>query len=343
MKWNHIHSAWLVIILTGCAVLPDATITYYLPKSQTAITATQTIACDSQKILSVTTVLNAKPAYMADYTRKAEPLHIQKLDGMMSDTDVAVTLTDDGRLKSINSTQTGEAEAVIKEAVTVAAGVAAVAFTSTRWCDGPNSEKPVTITYSAGPLDYKQMAVAQDTNKDMKIDDASQALYKTVSASTLDGEPIGDSLMPTLVIHPAQPIQTVEQTEIKDGVPITLPKMQKIRVELLWGLKSKTSVGTQDLYLPREGENSTFSLDIPSSAWFGTQKFILSIADSGGITSIEYGKNTGTASALTATQDVLSAKSDVTTDRIANLKAQADLIAAQQRLAGCKTKPAECK
>ena len=109
------------------------------------------------------------------------------------------------------------------------------------------------------------------------------------------------------------------------------------------GITKKESVGTQDILLPNEETPGTFSLFIAPSAKFGTQKFILSIADAGNISSIEYSKNTGATSALTAGQDVLSVKSDATADRIANLKAQGDLIAAQTRLAVCKTDSANCK
>jgi hypothetical protein len=60
MNKKLIYVAGLVSLLTGCAELPNATITYYLPKSKTTITATQTIACDSAKNPSVTVMLNAK-------------------------------------------------------------------------------------------------------------------------------------------------------------------------------------------------------------------------------------------------------------------------------------------
>lgn len=345
MNRNLLHATWLVPILTACAVLPDATITYYLPKSRTTITVTQTIACDSSKNPNVTLVLNVKPTYMADYSDAAkERIAIKALDSAMSDTDVAVALTEDGRLKSINSTQTGEAEAVIKEVVTVAATVAALGVVPTakgkpNWCESPTAEKPVTITYKAGPYEYKDLVFASDTPKDMTVDSSSQALYDAVSKTSL-----GASLKPGLGIHAAQTIQPVEQKNISDGVPVALPRMSKVQIELFWGAGASASVDTQDLFLPSEGTDRTFMLYIPSSAMFGTQKFVLSLTDSGAISSIQYAKTTGAASALTATQDVLNPlKPESTADRAAVIKAQADLIYEQQRLAGCRANPAACK
>jgi hypothetical protein len=348
MNKNLFYAAGLMSVLTGCAELPNATITYYLPKSNTTITATQTIACDSAKNPSVTVMLNAKPTYTADYSEAGKKsIAIKSLDGALSDTDVTVSLTEDGRLKGINSSQTGQAEAVIKEAVTVAAAIVAVGFVdgvkpAPNWCASAAASKPVTITYTAGPYQYKDLVFDKDaTPIQMVVDSGSLAVYHAVKKTSL-----GKNLEPALVIHASQEIQPVSEESPTAGVPVTLPRMRKVTLELFWGVDDKfepMSVGTQDLFLPGEGANRTFALNIPPSAMFGTQKFVLQLADSGAITSIQYVKTTGAASALTAGQDVLAPfKPESTADRAADVKAQADLIAQQQRLAACKAVPSTC-
>jgi hypothetical protein len=104
--------------------------------------------------------------------------------------------------------------------------------------------------------------------------------------------------MPTLLIHPVWPIPTVSQAEIKGGVAITLSKMQRVGAEWFRGLNGQASVSALGVFLLADGSNSTFSL----------------------YTNIEYAKNTDAATGLTATQDVLSAKSDVVADRTQNIK-----------------------
>lgn len=354
MDLMRLLAAGLGGILAGCAQLPNATITYYLPKSSTTISVTQTVACDASKNPNVTMMLNAKPTYSADYDAGGQPISIHLLDGALSDTDVTVTLTDDGRLKTINSSQTGQAEAVIKEVVTVAASAAAL-FTIQvgdklpSWCSTKASAKPVTITYTATvngkPFAYKDLIVSDDTPiLQLAPDSSSQPVYDAIQKTSL-----GKGLMPVLVIHPSRILQPVSEKSQTDGIPVVLPIMHKVSLELFWGIDASGQprhVDGQDLLLPAEGDNRTFTLHIPPSAWFGTQKFVLIATDSGAVTSIQYVKATGATSAFTAGQDILNPlKPESATDKASDIKAQADIIYQQQRLAACKASPSvdNCK
>ena len=61
---------------------------------------------------------------------------------------------------------------------------------------------------------------------------------------------------------------------------------------------------------------------------------------------IQYVKTTGEANAFTAAQDVLTPlKPESATDKASDIKAQADIIYEQQRLAACKANPSvdNCK
>ncbi len=88
----------------------------------------------------------------------------------------------------------------------------------------------------------------------------------------------------------------------------------------------------------------TYLLPIPKAALFGKQNFALSLADSGAVTAIEYGKATGAAGPLNVLGAAATAAApDSTAAKAAEVKAQADLIAQQQRLTRCQAHPAQCQ
>jgi hypothetical protein len=77
------------------------------------------------------------------------------------------------------------------------------------------------------------------------------------------------------------------------------------------------------------------------AALFGKQTFTVSLSEAGAVMSVGYGKNAGTASALNAIGAIVN--TETAAAKAAELKAQADLIAQQQRLVLCQTKPDQCK
>jgi hypothetical protein len=84
-------------------------------------------------------------------------------------------------------------------------------------------------------------------------------------------------------------------------------------------------------------------LPIPKAALFGKQTFSLSLSEAGTITAVDYGKQTGAAGALNAAGSIATAVDPETpTAKAADLKAQADIIAQQQRLLRCQRAPASC-
>lgn len=341
---KRILAASLIAGLSSCAVLPDATITYYLPTSDTTVSVTQTIACDKAKNVNVTVTLSAKTNYRADYSSAGEQsIAIKSLDGKFADTDVDFSLTEDGRLKGINSSQTGQGQTIIKDVVTVAVAVATIAGNGVEpqktWCAQPGSDKPVTIAYNAGPvpLKYPDLVVASRQTLSLQYDSSSATAFNTVSPYFP-----GDKLVPTVYVETAQDIKPVGESGTPGGVPVKFPRMHKVTLNAYWGVDERAKpmlVQTQDIFIPDEkpGAGRTFVLHIPPSTMFGTQKMVVGLADSGAITDIHYVKGSGAAGALEAGQSVLnSLKPESAADKANELKAQADLIYQQQRLAACR-------
>lgn len=108
-------------LITGCTVAPDVSMTYVMPKARTLVTVTQTIACTTgHHILSVASATIAT-SYVPDYdSPQRGTVSFQAPDSALVDTDTAVSLTDDGRLSSINATYTGEGAAVVKSLIALA-------------------------------------------------------------------------------------------------------------------------------------------------------------------------------------------------------------------------------
>lgn len=143
-------SVALLAGLGACASLPEVTRTYYFPEAQQDIAVVQTLGCsfatkDADVYADGATPGKNKPpkkqnaapkplystgpystaiatittTYIANYD-KPYTLDYSAFDGLFGDADIAVGLTDDGRLSSINAAGTGEGAAIIKAAVTVA-------------------------------------------------------------------------------------------------------------------------------------------------------------------------------------------------------------------------------
>jgi hypothetical protein len=76
---------------------------------------------------------------------------------------------------------------------------------------------------------------------------------------------------------------------------------------------------------------------------FGKKVFVAQFAESGAITSVEYSSNTGSAQALNVLNAAAQAPEQITAQKMAEIKADADLIAQQQRLVQCLADRSQCK
>ena len=82
-----------------------------------------------------------------------------------------------------------------------------------------------------------------------------------------------------------------------------------------------------------------YTLPIPRAALFGKQVFAASFNEAGALTSLGYNKDSEPASLLSTLQAGAEAVQTTSAEQAAELKTEADVIAAQQRLIGCRTDP----
>lgn len=334
------HAA--VVSLTGvlgaCASNPDVVYSYFFSQSKTAISITQTVDCNEKKTaLVVESAPSVKTVYSANRgAEQRKSLRIKDLDGAFVDSDVSVSLYDDGRLKGLNATSVGQGEAVLKSAIAVATAVAplvvfspdaAAAIPECTTIATEGRGEPVTLIYSkiVNLQTESQNAFALD------VADESKRLYallrerlplpqaKVIARSDLDAGATYSAQDESVVMLPLQKTQSVD-------LQITAPG----------GLNATSSV-----IIPGSG---TYQLPIPKAALFGKRSFTLSLSEAGAITAIGYARTAGASGALNVMESGAKALTPQTTaQQAAEAKDQADLIAQQQRLARCRAKPAECQ
>lgn len=130
---------WLLTGLAGCASVPKVVQTYYFPLAQQDVAIVQTMGCTitpvkapSKKSKAHTTpakyistgpystaTATVTTTYIADYSKRYT-WDYTSVDNAFGDEDIAIGVTDDGRLSSINATGAGEGAAIITSAATVA-------------------------------------------------------------------------------------------------------------------------------------------------------------------------------------------------------------------------------
>jgi hypothetical protein len=343
--------AWIGgLLVAACASIPSVEYRYYLSKSNAAVAVTQAVACNNDGTdLIVVTTPTVNTTYSADLRHGVHTLQIRDVEGAFrdfADADVNFGFYDDGRLKSINQSTTGQGEAIIKSSVSLASaliplgGAAIAAAKKLDECATIKTfagDKPATVTYVYPPVGTVDLA-ALERPVELTVAPASEQLYKALNAH-------GKLPIPKLIIGRPSPVGSGARfIPLIDGSAnefayLTLQEMGNVKIEVrnsdgvpIWNTVVVTPL------------KQTYLLPIPRAALFGGQKFSLTLSEAGAITSVDYSKTVGTAGALNAATTITTALDPETpTAKAAALKAQADVIAQQQRLVRCQTNPEKCQ
>ncbi|HET6264474.1 MAG TPA: hypothetical protein VFD95_06440 [Usitatibacter sp.] len=117
-------AAILLLGCVGCAHTPDVTMQYYLSAARVTFKVTRTIACDTvlSKVISTG---DATPTVQHYADRKVNPqsVSVAPLKGLFTNTDVKFEFYEDGRLKGINESTTGQGESILKTALSIASAI----------------------------------------------------------------------------------------------------------------------------------------------------------------------------------------------------------------------------
>lgn len=354
--------AAMAVLASGCASIPDVTVAYRPVKWSVVATVAHTVSCNRDGTLAlVERGATFLAVYGADRPDPRFQLRLKDLDRFYADADMALTFTDDGRLKSINHSATGQGESLVKSVIGAAAAVAATPaiaaapaggvqlFSSNVFSGRAARAQPVTVcsvvrkwTLAAadempqvslvqqavlsGPTAADGVAVAPSKDQAELLAGLREAgldlSAKVVAVIT------GDALQPV-----ASPAATVQGNE----VPLVVQQVSLLKAT---ALDATGTIGAKSIQVPLK---DTFVVPIPKAALFGKQSFALALAESGRITSLGYGRTAGAPAALGAVTALANSETSFDSAEAAALKAASDLIAQQQRFNTCKLKPAECK
>lgn len=329
-------------LLAGCAHVPDVTMRYYLPQSSATVAITQTADCDAaQQRVFVATSATGTVTYSSDLTRP-QTFRLKAAGSDLADIDGSFTFTEDGRLKGISYSSTGQGETILKSAIAlssalmgmvgVAGGVKPKPVFECLTIAKAGGGKPVTLTYTVqlgNPIDKAGATIVP------KADASSGSLYLALSKA-----------LPKLrlVVSDAIPVQSVAAGTVgSDEVPLTLSELARLTVTLK---ATDPQAGEADVWQQAIAAptRTTYTLPISKAALFGKSSFTLGLAESGAVTTIGYGSTSGASAAMNAGAALtteLTGSSKV--EQAAEFKAQADFIAQQQRLVRCQANPDKCE
>lgn len=130
MRLHAALGAVCALSVTACTTMPEVTASYRHPRADLALTVTRTIGCSPlpappapgapapptrPRRLYTTTAVVPTISYSADTGADArESFNLAALDGPLSDSAISFEFYEDGRLKGVNTTTTGQGMAVIQ-------------------------------------------------------------------------------------------------------------------------------------------------------------------------------------------------------------------------------------
>ena len=279
------------------------------------VTITQTVACNqSQDGFVVVTTPSITSTYSANYSKGPYRIKIRDFEGGFSgfaDSDASFAFFDDGRLKSINQSTTGQGEAVIKSAVTLATTISAAAAgfdasvpipTLKAECDAITAAQPVPKTGdppASGAVTFSYQFQFDDTLSNMTlgkpipvdISPGSQKLFDTI----FKRKNVASKVRPQIKIGPFEDTRgRVKYANVcgaseANVVELELKNTGSTRIDVLIDndVGKLRSIWNASVTLPRSG---TYCLPIPRAALFGKQNFSLTLTEAGAIAAVDYGK-----------------------------------------------------
>lgn len=346
------------LFLGACSSLPNVEVAYFLPTSTAVISLAQTVDCnvDKSALIIINTPL-VTPTYVADIEKRVS-INLRAIEGaasLFTDSDAIFKFYDDGRLKSVGQSTHGQTGAFIQSAVQLAATIVPLNLVRNDTFAKPDAidaqtgnvskicadivalgnSKPLALTYASQPIDPLKPVPSADLAPVAASSSLHEKLKSVLPTLSYTVGPFVRSQRRAYV-----PLEETGTISTRDAVPLTLRDTGKILVTVTItetvGTERKKQELTVDAIVPG---TEFYQLPIPKAAFFGKQSFSIALTDFGAITEIAYGKLTGASSAVGAVNAI--ATDGVGTEAGA-LKAQADLIAQQQRLARCKSNPAAC-
>lgn len=339
-----IGAACLFLLISGCGALPHVVVEYRLPKATSKITVTETYACNPEKsdyvVVSDAVISTEIRADQDAQAKKA--IRLKDIDGFWSNSTIGFTLSEDGRLKGINSAQTGVGGEVVKQVAAILTGVRASVLVPHPVCaiiDEFNDSKPLSLRREA-KIDHNSPA----DSLSFVTDASGTQLYRILKSSGHEPEKIFTVLAANFknrtVIEPI-----VQSERVPDTHKIYL---RKLRTDIFTVKSSKqgdayASAPTEIELGATVPDRETYFIPLPKATMFGENTINLTLSDFGAVTALSYSEKSGAPAALEAISSANAYANPSNLVLAAEAKARADILAQQQRLAVCLADPGNCK
>lgn len=326
-----------VIVLTGCGHIPDAKLNYFLTRSEVSVRVVRTVACDAADRPVVATVVTPNVKHFASVTEPIE-VNLANLKSSFADSDLKFELYEDGRLKAVNGSHTGQGEALLKAVATLSTNL--VAFDAStpptfpeecKFIKESGAGKPVTLTYE-GTVDVSKKGPQEVTP------DAASIFYDKRLSPAISGICAEVTESGTSGVTPLIPL-----VETGEKLVARSPGWARLVVRSGNSIKCQSKpVYDGRLAIAQLGEK--FSIPIPSPTFFGKVGVAASFEQSGALMLLQYSSTSSAAPFVNAATSAAAViQGETTAQKVAELKAEADLIAQQQRLVQCQADPKICK
>lgn len=323
----------VALAVSGCASNPPVTMSYYPPAAATDLKVIQTVGCDAdRRNFVIGYAVTSTTTYFRHPRAQPHSFQLASLGSDWADASGTFAFTEDGRLRSVNTSSTGQGEAVVKAGTAMLSTALGMALVSP--CDAvaaAGKDGVVSLIYT-GRIDHNPETASGAAS--LAPDAASAAIRRQIGSTlptpqiTIDA---GSRNVPPVQLPQGSPTDDLVMLTLNHTLTRTLAVRESGTPAPFW---------TATVVAP---EAATYTLPVPRAAIFGKRTFALTLADSGRPTSAGYEATSGAAGVLIAAGTIATALSaDSITVRAAETKAEADLIAQQQRLVRCRANPGAC-
>lgn len=335
------------VLLVGCASTPDVKVEYFQPKAITTISLVQTAGC--KKIVDKGTERYV-PYMLAEATMTAiyssdrsnpDYIDMSELDGALSNTTTTVNLRPDGRLMGISTESAGQGQEIIEGVVAVAGAFVSGANLATekRVCETLLTFKDgiFQLTRRAA-LDFSQYPAGKQDSVQLSPTTGSNRLLRDLSS--ILGEPEIEFTPNSAVTGSGSgKVKTSTHGVTWSGSGPALKLRQPIPQDIT--LKINPTIGQRyeekfTIMDPTRGPDAFVPL--PNAPIFGTNSMTLQLSESGSITQLQYGSQSGTRAGLNAANTVIDSLNGPSREELLQeLTTENNILAQQRRRMVCLT------
>lgn len=367
----------LLIVLGGCASMPTGTVGYYLPRGDFDVVITQTAAC-AKELPVLKTDVSVVPVYERD-PAKFVPVDLGPFN--KGKATLVFSFYDDGRLKGVNTSQTGQGGEVLSTVAKLLPVVglqdihlfglsrqALLSAYSLERGDKLTEDQIGSLLRGNLPTADCEALKAISADKPVSVIREARGVLQTEPEKPSDALPfeLVQTTLPkdvfqtvtsifgrasaTLTLLPMEACLSKENspqphcvTSRANGSPtLALRQPARVRVSVtILGAATGNHVFEKEVMIPQYGESLELPIGKPRA--FGESTFQVALSESGSVQSLGFSRGGGASASINAIQALAGALGgDSVAERAAAFKAEADLIAQQQRLIRCQLAPENC-